>query len=336
MSSKKEGKFVARKITSISEIKEGDEIPESDLLLKNSDRVVQFEFIEPEKKEKQKVIAKPGFYNIGIKSNRVAFIELEMRERRLLTAYDNTKKILFEATNFFANVPALKALMEDNEVLTGDVKRAILLYSPPGFGKTSAITKASQDLFKEDPKSIIVSWPTSEIRSSDVNRFLANVDFSECSRLIFIIEDIGGGEKEDYHGSERAIDSSLLNLLDGVDRVFTIPTFIIATTNHPGSLLDALADRPGRFDEYIELDPPTFEQRVELIEFIGKRKISDEEKAAVKKAENFSPAHLAEVVKRSILKKKSFSDVITEMTEHKAKASRRFAEKSRKSGLGLG
>jgi hypothetical protein len=331
---KKQGEFVARKITNIEDIKEGHVIPESDLLIKNESTVIQFEYIAPEKK-KEKVIAKPGFHNIGVKNNRVSLIDLELRTRRLLTSYDNTSKILSEAKIFFEAIPELKKLQEDNENLDEDLKRAILLYSLPGYGKTSAITKSVQDLMAEDPKTIVINWPTSEIRSSDVNRFMANVDFSECSRLVFIIEDIGGGEKEDHHGSERSIDSSLLNLLDGVDRVFTIPTFIIATTNHPGSLLDALADRPGRFDEYIELDPPTFEQRVELIEFIGKRKISDEEKAAVKTAVDFSPAHLAEVVKRSILKKKSFTEVIKEMTEHKAKATKRFAERKTK-GVGLG
>lgn len=332
--SKEEGKFVARKITSISEIKEGDAIPESDLLVKNNETIVQFEFIPAEKKEREKYIAKPGMYNLGYKGQRLALNELEFRNRRLLTSYDNTKQILSEASNFFDNLEELKVLMDDAGEEGGDLKRAILLYSPPGYGKTSAITRTAQDLVKQDEKTIVINWPTSEIRSSDANRFMSNIDYTDCSRLIFIIEDIGGGEKEDYHGSERSIDSSLLNLLDGVDKVFPIPTFIIATTNHPGSLLDALADRPGRFDEYIELDPPSYEQRVELVEFIAKRNISEEEKTALQKAKDFSPAHLAEVVKRSILKKKTFVEVIKEMTEHREKASRRFAERA-KSGVGL-
>lgn len=332
---KKEGKFIARKVTKIADLVEGMEIPESDLLIKNQDTVVQFEYIEPPKDKNTKYQAEPGFYNLGYKGNRLALNPLEMRHRRLLTSYDNTSKILAEAKIFFDNIGELKALQEDNEFLGSDLKRAILLYSPPGYGKTSAITQSAQNLMKEDPKTIVINWPTSEIRSSDANRFMSTIDYTGCTRLVFIIEDIGGGEKEDYHGSERAIDSSLLNLLDGVDSVFTIPTFIIATTNHPGSLLDALADRPGRFDEYIELDPPSYEQRIELIEFIGKRKITDEEKAALKKAEDFSPAHLAEVVKRSILKKKTFVEVIGDMVNHKAKASKRFEERKTK-GAGLG
>jgi hypothetical protein len=335
MSDKKMGKFIVRKITGMDEFVEGTEISESDLLLKNDKRVVQFEYVAPPKDKNPKYLAEPGIYNIGFKGQRLALVPLELRQRRLLTSYDNTKQIMGEAVNFFENVPLLQEMQKDNEIMGSDIKRAILLYSPPGYGKTSAITQSMQSLLKEDPKTIAINWPTSEIRSADVNRFMSKIDYKDCSRLVFVIEDIGGGEKEDYHGSERAIDSSLLNLLDGVDSVFSIPTFIIATTNHPGSLLDALADRPGRFDEYIELDPPSFEQRVELIEFIGKRKISDEEKAALKKAEDFSPAHLAEVVKRSILKKKTFAEVIEDMTEHKGKVSKRFESRKAK-GVGMG
>jgi hypothetical protein len=250
--SEREGKFVARKVTPISKIDVGTEIPESDLLIKNEDKIIQFEFIKPEKDKNPKYIAEPGIYNLGFKGQRMALVPLELRQRRLLTSYDNTKQIMEEARNFFEMIPELKKLQEDNnEIMGGDLKRAILLYSPPGYGKTSAITQSIQNMVKEDPKTIAINWPTSEIRSSDANRFMSKIDYKDCSRLVFVIEDIGGGEKEDYHGSERAIDSSLLNLLDGVDKVFPIPTFIIATTNHPGSLLDALADRPGRFDEYI-------------------------------------------------------------------------------------
>lgn len=335
MSKEKEGKFIARVITEIDDIKLNQEIPESDLLIKNDKKIVQFEYLAPEKEKNPKLIAEPGIYNIGFKGQKLAMVPLELRERRLLTSYDNTQRIMGEARNFFENVPLLQELQKDNEIMGSDCKRAILLYSHPGYGKTSAITKSIQDLVKEDPKTIAINWPTSEIRSSDVNRFMSRIDYKNCSRLIFVIEDIGGGEKEDYHGSERAIDSSLLNLLDGVDNVFSVPTFIIATTNHPGSLLDALADRPGRFDEYIELDPPSYEQRIELVEFIGKRKISDAEKLALKKAEDFSPAHLAEVVKRSILKKMTFKEVIEEMINHKGKASKRFEQRKAKGGVGL-
>lgn len=326
----KDGKFVVTKVTNIEDLKEGTVIEESDLLVKNEQRIVQFKYEEAEEKEDEKFHAKPGVYNIVVKGSSVTLGDLELRSKNLLTSYDNTSKIMGEANNFFKNLHKYRELQVEE-------KRAILLYSPPGYGKTSAITRTIEELIKEDPKTIAINWPTSEIRSSDANRFLSNVDYKQegCSRLILVIEDLGGGEKEDYHGSERAIDSSLLNLLDGVDNTFSIPTFIIATTNHPGSLLDALADRPGRFDEYVELDPPTKEQRVELIEFISKRKCTKEEIAAINTAEDFSPAHLAEVVKRSILKDQTYGEIIEKMKDHKKVVSKRF-EKNKATGKGMG
>lgn len=325
----KDGKFKVHKITEINDFKEGMEIPESDLLIKNQERIVQFEYVKPEKKKKTKFKASPGIYNLGHKGNSVSLIDLELREKKLLTSYDNTAKILHEAANFFDNLK----MYDELEV---EKRRALLLYSPPGFGKTSAITKTMQNMVKEDEKTICINWPTSEVRSSEANRFLAKIDYETegITRLILVIEDIGGGEKEDHHGGERAIDSSLLNLLDGVDNTFPIPTFIIATTNHPGSLLDALADRPGRFDEYMELEAPTQEQRVELVEFMSKKKCTDEQIKALKKADGFSPAHLSEVIKRSILKGKTYEEVIDDLVNHKARVEARFA-KAKKRGMGL-
>ena len=328
--SSKEGKFVVTKVTDINSFVEGIEIEESDLLIKNDEKIVQFKYIEPPKKKNDKFHAKPGVYNIEHKGQTIALGDLELRSKNLLTSYDNTSKIMSEATNFFKH-------LDKYEELEVEKRRSILLYSPPGYGKTSAITKTIQELVKEDPNTIAINWPTSEIRSSDANRFLSKIDYIKhnCSRLIFVIEDIGGGEKEDHHGNERGVDSSLLNLLDGVDNTFSIPTFIIATTNHPGSLLEALSDRPGRFDEYVELDPPTFDQRVELVEFMSKRKCTDEEKVALKKAVDFSPAHLSEVIKRSILKGQTYAKVIEDLVNHKAIVSKRF-EKNKASNIGFG
>lgn len=327
---KNEGRFKVKKITHIDEFKEGMEIPESDLLLKNNEKVVQFEFLKEEVEEKTKYEVKPGVYNIGFKNNSLNLNPLELRSKHLLTSYDNTKKILYEANNFFSN-------LHKYEEIKAEKRRAVLLYSEPGYGKTSAISKAAQTIREQDDKSVVINWPTSEVDSAMANRFLSTMDYDthNCSRLVLIIEDIGGGEMEDYGGRERGIDSSLLNLLDGVDNVFPVPTFIIATTNHPGSLLDALADRPGRFDEYIELDPPNADQRIELIEFMANRKCTEDEAKAVRDdAIDFSPAHLSEVIKRSFLKNKTYKQVIDELVDHKSRVSRRF-EKRKSTGIGL-
>jgi ATP-dependent 26S proteasome regulatory subunit len=142
--------------------------------------------------------------------------------------------------------------------------------------------------------------------------------------MILIIEDIGGGERE--QGSRSSVDSGLLNLLDGMSVSFKLPTFIMATTNYPEHLLEALADRPGRFDLMIELTPPNAEERVQLLEFLSKKSLTDDEKKAIssKDADNFSIAHLEEIIVRSMLHKKSIATVIKELVEHTRRFNKEF------------
>lgn len=326
-----EGHFVVRRTGQIKDFKEGTEIPESDLFHVDADgNYFQAEYIEPDEEEDKKYEAKPGTYNLGWKGNTLALNKMEMRKRKLLTSYDNTKQIMNEAELFFKKVD--EGIYKK---LEKDPKRAILLYSEPGFGKTSAISQVCENFINEDGKTIVINWPTSEVRSSEAKRFMTRICYeaNECSRLVFVIEDIGGGEKEHY-GGERAVDSSLLDLLDGTDVTFPIPTFIIATTNHPANLLDALADRPGRFDELIELEPPTVPERIELVEFMAKRDLTDEEKASLEKADGFSVAHLNEIVIRSLLKDKTYAEVVEEMLIYREKFKKQF-EKPQKRKMGL-
>jgi ATP-dependent 26S proteasome regulatory subunit len=127
-----------------------------------------------------------------------------------------------------------------------------------------------------------------------------------------------------------------LNLLDGIGVTFKLPTFIVATTNHPEALLQALADRPGRFDLLIKLNPPTHEEKIRLLTFISKRELSDEEKECIgrKGTEEFSDAHLEEIAVRSLLHDKSYSVVVQEMIEHSKLFKKNFEERSGSMGFG--
>lgn len=326
-SKKKDGEFVVRSITDFNSVKVGDIIQESDLCFHNDNRVIQCEYVREDEDKDKKYEIKPGIYSLTHKGNSIGLDKLNMKQRRILESYDNSQRIMGEATLFFSQEGVYKFLEKQ-------MKRSVLVYSPPGYGKTCAITKVCKQLVDEDPGTVIISWPTSELDSRHVSRFFSSRSeyTEECTRLVFIIEDIGGGEIEDRDGA-RGIDSALLNLLDGVDVTFPLPTFIIATTNYPGNLLDALADRPGRFDEFIELMPPNYEQRVELTKFIAKRELTDDEIKALKDADNFSVAHLSEIVERSLLKNKTYKEVISEIVNHREKFSRHF-EKA-KAAMGI-
>jgi SpoVK/Ycf46/Vps4 family AAA+-type ATPase len=326
-----EGKFSLKKKTQFSQLASGEitELVESDLCFQDGESIYQFGFHKPEDDRTYEI--KPGTFVLAETQGGLILKKIDFKNRELLESVTNTAIIFNEAKVFFSRLHVY-------EKLNRPKKRGILLYSAPGCGKTSAIEKVCSDLFKEDPGTVVVVWPTSEIEADDINKLLTTgAKYStECTRMILIIEDIGGGEQE--RTSRSGVDSGLLNLLDGVGVVFRLPTFIIATTNHPENLLSSLANRPERFDRLIHLKPPSHEEKIALTSFIAKRDLTDEEKESLgsKGSEEFSIAHLAEVVVRSELHDKTIPQVIKELIEHTKLFNKDFEEKSKEMGFGIG
>lgn len=331
MAETNEGKFVIKKITKFADLVEGQvlDMPESDLCFQNENTIVQMKYIRPDE-EDSKYTVKPGIFTFSETSAGIILSKVELKQRELLTSIDNTSKIIKEAKLFFNRLDVYEKLGRPK-------KRGVLLFSRPGLGKTSAIEKVCGEFVNEDKGTVVILWPTSDIGADSVVKFFTHRSeyTPECTRLILIIEDIGGGERDGDRGTS-PVDSGLLNLLDGVGLTFKLPTFIIATTNHPENLLESLADRPGRFDLMLELSSPNHREKVELLKFISKRDLNEEEEAAIgmKGTEEFSIAHLEEVAVRSLLHDKSYSDVIKELIEHSKRYKKAF-EKSKMSGFGL-
>lgn len=325
-----EGKFKIKKITKFSELVEGQtlELPESDLCFQNEESIIQMKYERPEEDIKYEI--KPGIFTLINTNSGVGTKKMELKNRGLLETVDNTSKIIKEAKFFFSRLHIY-------EKLDRPKRRGVLLYSRPGMGKTSAIEKFCTDFVKEDPGTVVFIWPTSDVEADDVGRFLTtNSEYTkECTRLILIMEDIGGSERDGDRGTS-PVDSGLLNLLDGVGVTFRLPTFIVATTNHPENLLESLADRPGRFDLMIELLPPSHKEKIALLGFISKRELSEEEKESIgmKGTENFSIAHLEEVAVRSLLHDKTYKQVVVELIEHSKKYKKAFG-KDNSMGIGL-
>lgn len=325
----KTGKFEVKNVTSFDDLVTGKikELSESDLCFQSAHDIIQLEYKEGD--EERKLPIKPGFYTLTESSAGLTTSKIEFRKRDLLEDITSTKSIISEARLFFSKLSVY-------EKLNRPKKRGVLLYSAPGFGKSSSIEKFCVDFANEDSGTVVIVWPTSEIEADGIVHFFSHrAEYtSECSRLILIIEDIGGREPGDNRSSQ-GVNSGLLNLLDGIGVIFKLPTFICATTNHPESLLQALADRPGRFDLLIKLNPPTHDEKIRLLTFISKRDLTDEEKDAMgrKGTEDFSVAHLEEIAIRSLLHNKSYVEVVQEMIDHTKLFKKNFEEKD---GVGFG
>lgn len=306
-------------------------LPESDLSIQAADYLLQYEY---KRNENQKNITiKPGAYNLAKTMTGIDIQPMEFVEKELLTSITNTTKILNEANIFFNNLHVYEELKQPK-------KRGVLLYGKPGCGKTVSIIQAAKDLKLADPNCVVINWPTSELEASHVFKFFTSYSeyTPECSKLILVIEDIGGGSHEAYSRRDE-VSSSLLNLLDGINSVFKIPTLILSTTNHPENLMASLADRPGRFDMMLEIISPPYDERIDLVKFLAKRDLTEDEKDALngkinKGAENFSIAHLQEIVIRSRLHNKSIHEVVKELIMHSQSFNKDFT-KSKKTGFGF-
>lgn len=334
--SEDDGKFKLIEANKLEDIASGavTELRESDLTIQTDTHIIQYEYVELEPKRKRFVI-KPGVWTIEDTSSGTVLYDFELRQYDLLKTIDNTQIILSEADKFFNKLELFK---KDGLLNSRDPKRSILLCSPPGVGKTASINEVCKTLLKKEG-ACVITWDTSGIGARQVNGFFLNKSefHKDTKYLIFVIEDVSGGTTEDDYGA-RGVNSSLLNLLDGVGSPFKgVPTFIIATTNNPEREVGALIDRPGRFDKVIELKTPNEDECIELLKFIAKKELSEDDILAAKLAakEEFSIAHLQEIVIRHLLDDISMLESCQQLIEHKKRFKNAFTEEKR-IGVGFG
>ena len=322
-------KFKVKSITKIEDIISGEckELPVSDLSIERDGHVIQFELESEQVFKKLEIV--PGIFNLTKTMAGIIPTPMEVKNERLLPDFSNTKKILNEFNSFFNR-------LEIYEELGLDKKRGLLMYGPPGTGKTRSINNGIAEICKDDPNTVVFNWNTNDLDSSSVFSFFANsTDYKDVSRQLIIIEDIG--MSVEGYGGPKSVDSSLLNFLDGIGLAFQVPTYIVATTNYAHNLPENLVNRPGRFDEWIEVGYPSAEERVVLAEFIGDNEISENEKEELKssKCDEFSIAHIREVVIRAKRDGVGIDGAIQKLEDHKKRFNKGFETKKSGGGFGL-
>ncbi len=313
----KDRHFKIKRVTKIADLVDGKEdiICTSDLSIEQDGHILQFDMVTPTEEEfsMPKIPVKPGIYDLEVVNNAIMPIPFEFKDEKLLKTYQNTERVLREYKIFFDKIHIYKEL----EI---DPKRGILLYGPQGTGKTKSIIEASKIICEDDPGTVIINWKTDKLDADSVMTFFSKcVEYTEeCTKVSIIIEDIGIGA-EDYNGP-KGIPSSLLNFLDGVGISFALPTFIIGTTNYPDNLPANLIDRPGRFDNWLSIGYPEPQERVDLLEFIGGKGLTDDEKEVVMsdRFAEYSAADFKEMVIRARLEETDIIGVADMIELHKA------------------
>lgn len=164
-------------------------------------------------------------------------------------------------------------------------KRGMMLWGPPGSGKTSTLQQLSKEIVDRGGFSVYVNGDPEFVANG-----LGIMRRIEPDRpIIVMIEDIDAIINR--HG-----EPSLLALLDGELQIDNV--VFIATTNYPEELDARFVNRPSRFDEIIYIGMPSDKAReVYLVKKNPRLENSPEElKKWVVATDGWSLAHMRELI----------------------------------------
>ncbi len=155
-----------------------------------------------------------------------------------------------------------------------DPPKGVLLYGPPGCGKTlmaKALANEVNATFIRVIGSELVRKYIGE--GARLVSELFDLAKEKAPTIIFIdeIDAIGAKRMDETTGGEREVNRTLMQLLaemDGFDARGNVK--IIAATNRP-DILDPALLRPGRFDRLIEVPLPDFTGRLEILKVHTKK-----------------------------------------------------------------
>lgn len=222
----------------------------------------------------------PGVYEIDTsQSIGLYFEKIPVKTEGLLRFPDtNSDKVVAEIQKFWEREEIFKEYG-----LT--YKRGILLYGPPGGGKSSTIQLIMEDVVNRS--GIIIKF-TDPYLFIDGMRILRQIQ--EDTPVVTIMEDLDS-TLELYNESE------ILNILDGVNEVRK--TVFLASTNYPEKLGARIVNRPSRFDRRFRIGFPSPASRKMYFEFlIGKKtpkSLGIDLNRWIKDTDELSIAHLKEL-----------------------------------------
>lgn len=173
------------------------------------------------------------------------------------------------------------------------LRRGLLLYGPPGTGKTlTAMYLAGR---MPDRTTVMLTGRALEAVRPSIDLATA------LQPSMVVLEDVDLVAMDRSFEPTNAVLFELLNGMDGLDDDHDV--LFVLSTNRPDLLEPALASRPGRVDEAVELPLPDAEGRRRLIGLYGEGlglELADDD-PLIGSLEGVSPAFVRELLRRAAL-----------------------------------
>jgi hypothetical protein len=191
------------------------------------------------------------------------------------------------------------------------VKRGVLLWGPPGTGKTHTVRYLMSRL-REHTVFVLTGGGLHMVRAACA---LARM----LQPAVVVLEDIDlvAQHREVYGMSGNPLLFDVLNEIDGIAEDADV-TFVL-TTNRADLLEPALAARPGRVDLAVEIGLPDGEARRRLIELYGRGlslQLTDVD-AVIRRTGGVTASFIKELMRKSALVSAQSSDggTVIEVTD---------------------
>jgi SpoVK/Ycf46/Vps4 family AAA+-type ATPase len=161
-------------------------------------------------------------------------------------------------------------------------KRGVLLWGPPGSGKSVTINLLMKDLISLGGIVLLCNHPDM------LSHMLKRIRSMEPDRpMIVVMEDLD-------EIIEKYSEHSILSMLDGENQINNV--VYVATTNYPERLGARIVNRPSRFDERIYVGMPSPLARKTYLKHAAPNLSDETLEQWTADTDKFSIAHLRELV----------------------------------------